>query len=455
MKKIYLAVGLLCLGFLGALSPQKAMCGEETLYDLPSSIGAALKGNPSLAQSRHNVMYYENGVALAKKQFGPQLFLHGSIVTFDSERDFSPLISTPGTTLITREASGTNYVAGLTLTQPVFREGSFFGKRSASVERERNSFESERFTEQALEADVVYRVSEAYGNILKTLNAAGTEEEGLKTSELLYKTARSKYSLEMINKVELLDAEKAVVDHKIKIETLGNDLAANMGALAASIGSEGLVISRISTDMAQFRAVLCAEESLPPFEQLVQAAYRNRNDLKAQESLVESIANNLNVVKSKRYPEVSLNAGYFQTGDAEFEESGKAWNLLARADILIFDFGRTKAEVSREQNRLFAQQEALRALKNDIRSEARENYQKMENLKAELAGLAKSEEQAREALLLAREKYNRELISELDLMKAQDKLSEIELSIHDAEIDLVLARLALKKSAGLKLLECR
>jgi len=455
VKKMTFVIGFLCLILVCAFYRQSAQGEEQTIYNLPISIQSALKNHPSLTQSHYNIKYYESGIDFAKSQFGPQITLHGSLVTFESEKDFSPLLTTAGSMLITRETSGTNYVAGLTLSQPIFTEGAFFGVRSQSVERERNNLEAQRFTDLKLQADVIYNVSDAYGKVLKTLNALQIEENSFKTSELLFNTALSKYKLDMINKVELLEAESILVNHKVKIETLKSDLEINLSMLANKIGKDDIRITQITTDMAQFRGVLCEAESIPPIEKLVEISYQRRNDLKTQEALVKSMTNNLNVIKNKRYPEFNLNASYFQVGNIDSDNSGKAWNVLARVDMPLFDFGKIRSEVSQEQNRVYAQQEALRALKNDIRSQIQENYQRVQSLKASLKGLDKGREEAREALVLAREKYSSELISELEVMKAQDKLSQVELSLYDTEVDLIISRAALKKSADLNILECQ
>jgi outer membrane protein len=451
MKKTRIALIVFFIYLLWALPAR----GEEAVpFDLASSIRTALKNNPSLLQSRYDIKYYVESVGLARAQFSPQLFFRGSITTFESQKEFSPLLTTEGATLITRETSGTDWVAGLTFSQPVFTEGVLFGMNSLSVERERKKLESQEYSEQQLEADTIYNVSESYANVLKTLNSTALETRSLKTSELLLKTAESKYRMELISKVEVLEAQRAMLAHKIKLETLENDLAGYMGALAASMGTE-TPPAAVSTDKEEFKKTLCAGEGLPPFDQMVKAAYETRSDLKAQEALVQSIASNLGVVQKKNFPQVSLNANYFETGDVEFEDSGHAWNVLARVEVPIFDFGRVKREYNQEQNRFFSQQENLRAMRGNVQKELRGNYEKVRGLRAQIAWLEKNKEQAQAALTLANEKYKRELITELDLMSAQDKLSETELALYNADIDLALATLALKKSAGLNLLECK
>lgn len=453
MKKMSFVLIACVLWFL-LIHNQKAIGETEPfIYDLSMCIESALKNHPSLRQSQYMIKYYEHGVDAAKRQFRPHLLFHSSAVRFESEKEFAPLLSISGTTLVTREASGTKYVAGLTLSQPIYTEGSLLGFSAPGIKREKNNFIAQKFTNLKLKADVIYDVSEAYGEVLKTLKSLKVEEANLKTSELIFDTALAKYKLDMINKKELIEAEDILVNQKAKINELKSKLEVNLSNLANKIGFDGK-ISKISTDISRFRGILCDTESIPPLEKLYEIAYQKRDDIKAEEVIIESLRNNLNVVKSKRYPELSLKANYFRTGDIDFDDNSYAWNVLIRLDMTLFDFGETSAEVSQQKNMVYAQKEALRALKNDITFQIQESYQKIQRLKATLIGLQKSKEVAKEALALTQEKYRKELIAELELLMAQDTLAQVEQAIYETEIDLIVTLAALKKSVGLDITEC-
>jgi outer membrane protein len=427
---------------------------KPVVYDLPACVENALRNHPLIGQSQSMVSYHEHGIDLEKSQFGPHLSLHTSVVTFESSKDFTALLSTPGNALVTRETSGTNYVAGLGLAQPIYSTGSFLGLSAPSVQREMSNLEAQKFTNLKLKTDVVFDVVDAYGKVIGTLKALEIAEESLKTSELLYATALSKYKLDIINKASLLQAESVLVNQKVKIEKIRSDLEVNLSSLANKMGSD-MKINQVSNDAGAFRTLLCDTDPIPPFESLIEMAHEKRNDIKAQEATIKGLMNNLDFVKSKRYPQVNLNASYFRNGNINFNDNQAfAWNVLMRLDMPLFDYGQVSAEISQQKDRINTQKEALRALRNDVFSQVRESYQNIQSLKASLTGLEKSREEAREALTLVRERYSRELADELEVLKAQDTLALIEQTLYSTEIDLVVNRASLKRAVGIDILEC-
>lgn len=426
---------------------------KPPVYDLSMCIESALKDHPSVRQSQYMIKYYESGIKLAKSEFGPHLFFQSSIIQFETTKGFPTLLSVQGSALISNETSGTDYVAGLSLSQSIFTNGSFFGYSAPNTQREENNLTAQKFTDLKVQTGVVYDVIDAYGKVLKTLNSLSIEEASLKTSELLYATTLSKYKLDLVNKSELLKAESTLENHKARIEELKSTLQINLSTLSNKIGN-GARILQISTDKDKFRSILCDGEAFPPLEKLFEMTYQKRNDIKAQEATINSLISNLKVIKSKRYPQLSLNANYFRRGELNFENNSYAWNAFVGIGMPIFDYGEISAEVSQQENLIQVQREVLRSLRNDVDSQVQESYQTVQSLKAKLSGLQKSTEQAKEALVLTEEKYKKELVAEADVLKANDELSQIKQSVYETEIDIIVNNVALRKAVGLDILKC-
>lgn len=431
---------------------------EQPVYDLSTCIKRGLQNHPTLLQSQYMIKYYESGTDLEKSRLGPHVSVSGAVVGFGNQKTATTLITIPGGTIATREARGTNYVTGITASQPIFSSGSLLGLLgfyAPSVEREKNNVTSQKFTELQLRGDVILDIIDAYGKVLKTLHSLRVEEESLKTNELLYKTALSKYNLDLINKSELLEAERILTIQKVKIIGLKGILDINLSTLGNKVGG-GVSISKISEDKAKFGSLLCDEQALPPLDKLYELACQKRSDIKAQEAKIQGLLENLKVIKSKRYPEVNLGAGYFYKGDLTEVNANKAygWNVFLRLDMPLFDFGENKAEVSQQESLVLVQREVLRALKNDIASQIQESYQTIQSLKATMMGEQKSIEKARETFALTEGKYKQQLVNELEVMKAHDELAQFEQALYDTEIDLIVRSVALSKAVGSDILAC-
>jgi|GEM_PF-6537491 len=427
--------------------------GEENkpVYDLLTCIKSGLQNHPTLLQSQHMIKYYRHGADLAKSRLGPHLSLFSSVVAFGSDKESTSLITVPGGIISTRQAEGYNSVTGLWLSQPIYSSGSllgFLGLYAPSVEREKSNLMSQKSTDLQFRLDVTYDIIDAYGKVLKILNALKIAEESLKTNELLYKTALSKYNLDLINKSELLDAERILVNHQMKIVELRSRIEINLGTLENKVGGS-IKISKISGDKATFSSILSDEDSLPSVEKLYELAYQKRNDIKAQEAKIQSLLENLKVLKSKSYPEINFGSTYFYQRDfATSDNKSYGWNVFLRLDIPLFDFGENKAEVAQQESLIQVQREILRALKNDAAYQIQENYQTIQSLKGTLTGQQKNIEKAKETYALTEGRYKQGLVSELEVMKAHDELAKYEQAFFETEIDIVIRRVALTKSIG-------
>jgi len=90
-------------------------------------------------------------------------------------------------------------------------------------------------------------------------------------------------------------------------------------------------------------------------------------------------------------------------------------------------------------------------LENDIAYQVEKSYQTIQSLQARVTSLRKSVEYTKEILALTEGKYKNTLVTEVDLLKARDLLAQSKLSCYEAEIDLIINRVALKKAIGLEI----
>ena len=96
----------------------------------------------------------------------------------------------------------------------------------------------------------------------------------------------------------------------------------------------------------------------------------------------------------------------------------------------------------------------MRALKNDVVSQIQESYQTIQSLKATLKVQEENIEKAKETLALKVAKHKKGLVSELEVLKANDELAQYEQAVYEAQIDIIVRRVALSKAIGSDILAC-
>ena len=427
---------------------------EKSPYDLSMCIKSALQNNATLLQSQYMVNYYEHGIDIEKSKFGPHLSAHGAVDQFKTNQEFAGLVPSQAGNIAVKDKSGTGYIGGLSLTQPIYSTGSLLGFSAPSIQREKNKLSSQKFTDLKQRDDVILSIVEAYGNVLKSLYALKVKEKSLTTSELIYTVSLSKYKLDLITKSKLLEAENTYINHKTQIAELKSTVEENLADLSNKVGN-GIRISKISDDLSMVKKAGCQDDPLPLLEDLYGMAYQKRNDIKAQEAKIGSLLSELQVIKSQRYPELNLMGNYFYRGDfAHSENNLYTWNVFLKLDITLYDFGGVRAAIARQESLIRAEREVLKALKNNVVLQIDQSYQKAESLKAKLIGLQKSIEKDRETLDLYKEKYGKDLVTLKDVLQQQDLLDQDLQTYLETEIDLAMTQLSLKKAMGSDILMC-
>jgi outer membrane protein TolC len=450
-----MTASIICLLIGTALCLPRAIAQTDLpVYDLDMCIKKALTKHPVLIQSQNLIKFNEHGIDLAKGEFGPHLSLNSSIINYNSNQEYITIFSTTSGSIATKDKSGTDYAAGLMFTQPIYKSGSFLGLLglyAPSVEREKENAVAQIFLYSHLRAEVTWDIIDSYGQVLKSIYSLKQADESLKTSEQAYKASVAKYKLDLIKTSDVLETEKLLFQQRARVSELKSALETNLSALAHKVG-HGEKITLISEDITKFRNMSGDEEHIPSREKLDEIVNSKRNDIKAQEATLASYKQNLKVINSKRLPEINLLANYYDRGElSDLDNKSWAWNVLIRLEWSLFDFGETSANAARQKDLILVQEEILRGLKNDIVSQVEKSYQTIQSIQARVTSLRKSVEYAKEILALTEEKYKKTLVTEVDLLKVRDLLAQSELNCYEAEIDLIINRVALKKAIGLEI----
>jgi outer membrane protein len=174
------------------------------------------------------------------------------------------------------------------------------------------------------------------------------------------------------------------------------------------------------------------DEFAPPadpggVEDMLQAAWHNREDYKAAQAVVEASVYNVKAAIGEYYPSVTLNVtGYLFREN--FENASK-WNSLLSVSLPIFSAGVIEADVRTAWSRL--RQAALEQslIGRQIEQDVRQRYQnlltstqKLKELDAQIAAAAEAYRQARAG-------FNAGTAIFLDVLTAQNVLLNSELEV--------------------------
>jgi outer membrane protein TolC len=178
-------------------------------------------------------------------------------------------------------------------------------------------------------------------------------------------------------------------------------------------------------------------------------AYARRPELQQIEESLQQARERVEFEKKARRPNIFVNGNYNFTPDASgFSATETSWDVTASLAFPIFTGGLIRSRVRGAQNELdalVAQQLQLRqAVARDVRT-ALLNYYEADSRRGTTAA---NSEQAREALRIARVRYQAGVSTPVEVTDATLALTTAQVIQVNAEYDLLSARAAVLRSLG-------
>jgi outer membrane protein len=321
------------------------------------------------------------------------------------------------------------------VTQPLI-EPSFLPSRRLGEESVRENARRYGFTIQ----EVLFGVASAYYDVLRSQAQVGVAQDTLRLSQDELKQAQARFRVGEVTKTDTLRAEVAVARAERQLITDQNGLQLNLAVLARAIGvKEPLQV--LEPTPLQYRG--------GGYEQLLDLAYKQRQDLRAQGAAVEVARQRKNQVIARYFPQVNTQWQFPRLDSPTFANRDKFWVLTLNFQVPLFDGGVREIDLQ-EQNENLAQAEfQLERLKKDISVEVKRALLAIETLGATLETLKKEVALAQENYDITSKQYRVGLATSLDVNTSLNALNQVRTQLNDQTYAYQVALLALDKAVGL------
>lgn len=178
-------------------------------------------------------------------------------------------------------------------------------------------------------------------------------------------------------------------------------------------------------------------------------AYARRPELQTFEANIRQAQERVSFERKARRPNAVINGNYHYTPDATgFAANRTSWDVTANLSISVFDSGLIKSRIRGAQDELdvlTAQRDQSRqAVAREVRA-ALLNLQEAETRRTSTAA---NTDQAREALRIARVRYQAGVSTTVEVTDAEVALTQAQTNQVNAEYDVLSARAAVLRSLG-------
>lgn len=334
-----------------------------------------------------------------------------------------------------------NWNAGVRVVQSVFEGGRMWSAvRSARLLREQAMFDY-----QTVVADTLLKVRESYYDALLATNLIVVRQASLELLEKQLRDTRSRFAAGVVPQFDVLRAEVELANAKPPLIKARNDFRIAKQRLATELGYD--VPAHLSEDLPlQLTDKLEAVPYTVNLQAALATALANRTELASLRKVEELRKAGITTARSGYLPTVQIYAGYGARSrqfSADLTDQVHGWEAGAQADWYLFDGLLSKGKVKEARALHERAQIALEDAERRVLLDVRVLNSSFLEAKEVLESQQKVNEQAVEALRLAKSRYDAGTGTQLDVLSAQTALTDARTTYVQAlrDYSVVLARL--------------
>ena len=409
---------------LSALSLEEVKVEQGSVLSIEDCIKIALNNNPSIKNAKYNWGISKANVNIARSEFFPTVGVGTGYNYNNTDTKY-------------RNTNTNAYSVEATLNQILWN----FGRTNAHIKMQKFYLIADKYYFDNVVRQTTFDVKQKYYEVLASRATVKINQAYVDINERNYLRTKAYFEEGIKSKIDLVNAEVILSDSKISLiqsekayknslVTLNNAMYLKDAPSYSIASTEGfnlkdnvapVDLTQItkSSDEANHIPVSVKDAKLITsveklevltdykttdfpytFEECVDMAYKNRADLKAYNSTLDAVKENLLYTKRAYYPSLSANAGYGFRDTQRTNSLNVGVNLSSSVNIM-----NQKSRVDAAKLQVDIAENALNQLNQDIYFEVQNAYISMVDLQKQIPLLAVKVRQTLENYELAEGRY--------------------------------------------------
>ncbi len=426
IKKITLVIICILALSIPTFALEDINVQQGSVLSLNDCISIALNHNPAIKNARYNYGISKSNVGVARSEFFPTVGV-GTGYSYN-------------TTSSSKINTDTNaYTVQATLNQLLWN----FGRTNANIKMQKFYLIADEYNFYNTVRETTFNVKQKYYEVLAARATVLINKAYVQINERNYQRTKAYFDEGIKSKIDLVNAEVTLSDSKIQLVQAENSYKNSLvnlnnamylvNAPAYSISGTEVFnnvndnvapvdltkitkpsdkeISKLPVNVKDAKLTSSVEtlelltdykvDEFPySFEECMKMAYKNRADLKAYNSTLDAVKQNLLFVKRNYYPELSASAGYGFRNTNSTNSLNVGLNLSSSVNIM-----NQKYKVDAAKYQVDIAQNSLNQLNQDIFFEVQNAYINMVELEKQIPLLAVKVRQTLENYELAEGRY--------------------------------------------------
>lgn len=426
IKKITLVIICILALSIPTFALEDINVQQGSVLSLNDCISISLNHNPAIKNARYNYGISKSNVGVARSEFFPTVGV-GTGYSYN-------------TTSSSKINTDTNaYTVQATLNQLLWN----FGRTNANIKMQKFYLIADEYNFYNTVRETTFNVKQKYYEVLAARATVLINKAYVQINERNYQRTKAYFDEGIKSKIDLVNAEVTLSDSKIQLVQAENSYKNSLvnlnnamylvNAPAYSISGTEVFnnvndnvapvdltkitkpsdkeISKLPVNVKDAKLTSSVEtlelltdykvDEFPySFEECMKMAYKNRADLKAYNSTLDAVKQNLLFVKRNYYPELSASAGYGFRNTNSTNSLNVGLNLSSSVNIM-----NQKYKVDAAKYQVDIAENSLNQLNQDIFFEVQNAYINMVELEKQIPLLAVKVRQTLENYELAEGRY--------------------------------------------------
>lgn len=328
--------------------------------------------------------------------------------------------------------------AQVVFTKPIDISGALRASRNiAELGALSARIDVERTREQT-----VLDVRNAFYQVLRARAALEVAEANLASLEEHLRQAQAFYEAGVKAQFDVLRAETQVANARQGTIAARNAVELAKAALNNTMGID-------VTTPTVVRAQDEIQVAIPEYRSSVVTAYEKRAEVQQAQVGIELARRGISLARAGGRPSLAFSVNTSATADGgAFQPKAFQWNAIAALSYPLLEGGLTRARVRQAEAEVEAAQVAEQQVREGVALEVQQAILSMNEAAERMQAAGKNVEQAREALRLAKVRYQEGVSTALEVTDAQTTLTQAESNLVNARYDYLQARARYLRAIG-------
>ncbi|MBS3945320.1 MAG: TolC family protein [Melioribacter sp.] len=336
-----------------------------------------------------------------------------------------------------------NYSVQLSVFQPLFT--GFRLASNVNLNEELSNAITEEYNKD--KSELMFNIKNSYWGVFKAMQFKKVMDETVEQIKAHVEDAKNLEKAGMLTRNDILKIEVQLSNAIYQQLEAENAVKLTMTALNNVMGIPLNTQIEIASD------VNLNEYRSDELSKLVDAAIKNRPEIKAADSRVKASESGVTLAKSSWYPQLSLYANYYYSKPNQRilptqNRFDGTWDAGINLSMNVWDWLTTKHQTDQAEAQLAQAVDGMGLIKDGITLEVTQNYLSLTqtNKKIEIAKLIVS--QAEENMRVTSQKFKNGLATSSDLIDAETAHISAKTNFTTSVVDHELAKAKLEKSLG-------